>query len=191
MSTTITLEIKPAPELTALIDKLLSALAPKTFSTTQPLPQSPAEQAVRMRMQQAPAPQRPAPTYAPTPQQYRPQPAPAPTAPYAPVVPMTQSTAQQRPSRSTNPTPAPRPTGSAPTTPMPAGRSTAQPAPVAAAPVYTQEQLARATATLADAGKYPQIQQLFQRFGIQQLTALPKERYGEYATALRQMGVRI
>jgi hypothetical protein len=36
-----------------------------------------------------------------------------------------------------------------------------------------------------------QIQQLFRQFGIQQLTALPKERYGEYATALRQLGVRV
>ena len=64
-------------------------------------------------------------------------------------------------------------------------------APTAAAPTYTQDQLARATATLADAGRMQQIQQLFQQFGIQQLTALPKERYGDYATALRQMGVRI
>jgi hypothetical protein len=40
-------------------------------------------------------------------------------------------------------------------------------------------------------GKIQQIQQLFQQFGIQQLTALPKERYGEYATALRGLGVKI
>ena len=171
----IIVEIRLSPSTEAL----LKSFAPRSVNGTQQLPQSPAEQAARMRMQPVPTPQQPTPTYAPTPQQHRPQPAPAPMAPYAPVVPMTQSTAQQRPAEP------------APTTPMPAGRSTAQPAPVAAAPVYTQEQLARATATLADAGKAQQIQQLFQQFSIQQLTALPKERYGEYATALRQMGVRI
>lgn len=96
--------------------------------------------------------------------------------------------------------PAPsQPVPTAPSTkPMSAGQSTVQPAavpsnaaPVANAPTYEIEQLARATATLADAGKMQQIQQLFQQFQIQQLTQLPKERYGEYATALRQLGVRI
>lgn len=172
----IIVEIRLSPSTEAL----LKSFAPKTFQ-------------VQPHTLQPPFVQRPAPTYAPAPQQYQPQP--APTAPYAPVVPMARPTAQQ-PSRPANPTPAP--VAAAPTAPMPAGLSTARPAgalsnpaPVAAAPAYTQEQLARATATLADTGKIQQIQQLFQQFGIQQLTALPKERYGEYATALRQLGVRI
>lgn len=192
----IIVEIRLSPSTEAL----LKSFAPRSVNGTQQLPQSPAEQAARMRMQPVPTPQRPAPTYAPTPQQYQPQPASAPTAPYAPVAPMARPTTQQQPPRPASPTPVPPagPVAAVPTAPMPAGQSTAQPAavpskpvPVADAPTYELDQLARATATLADAGKMQQIQQLFQQFGIQQLTTLPKDRYGEYATTLRQMGVRI
>ena len=195
MSATITLEIQLAPNVEKLLNNLIAALTPKTVTNNQQiLPQPPTEQAARMRMQQTPAPrpQQAVPTY--TPQQYRPQPGPAPAAPYAmgnaPVVPTAPIRNPQ--SAPANPTPPPAKAVS------PAGPSTAQPAaapsnpaPVAAAPAYERDQLARATATLADAGKVQQIQQLFQQFGIQQLTQLPKERYGEYATALRGLGVRI
>lgn len=189
----IIVEVRLAPDTAAL----LKNFAPKANAINPQLPpQSPAEQAARMRMQPPPVPmpQQPAPTYAP--QQYRPQPGPTPATPYAtciaPVVPIRNP--QLTPP--VNPTP---PTGTPPVrTASPAGQSTVQPAavpsnpaPVAGAPTYEQDQLARATATLADAGKMQQIQQLFQQFQIQQLTQLPKERYGEYATALRQLGVRI
>ena len=81
---------------------------------------------------------------------------------------------------------------------MPAGPSTApqaaypsNPAPVAAAPAYSIDDLARAAAQLMDAGKQQQLIALLGQFGIQSLGALPKERFGEFATALRQMGARI
>lgn len=191
MSATFTLEIQLAPNIEKLLNDLIAALSPKTVVYNQQLPpQSPAEQAARMRMQQAPAPkpQRPAPTYAP--QQYRPQPGPTPAAPYAtgnaPVVPTAPLAAPIR-----NPQPAP-------VNPTPVGPLTAQQAaapsnaaPVATAPAYERDQLARAASTLVDEGKMQQIQQLFQQFQIQRMDQLPKERYGEYATALRGLGVRI
>lgn len=63
--------------------------------------------------------------------------------------------------------------------------------PVAAAPTYTIEQLARATAILSDQNRAGEIQTLFGRFGISRLDALPKDAYGAYAAMLRQMGVQI
>jgi hypothetical protein len=71
-------------------------------------------------------------------------------------------------------------------------------APVAVPPTvpttpstYTMEQLAVAATQLMDAGRQPELMQLLQHFGVQSLTALPKERYGEFATALRQLGAKI
>lgn len=56
---------------------------------------------------------------------------------------------------------------------------------------YSQEQLAVAATQLMDQGKQGELINLLQSFGVQALTALPKERYGEFATALRQMGAKI
>lgn len=74
------------------------------------------------------------------------------------------------------------------------------PAPVAAAPesvpvtapqTYTQEQLAVAATQLMDAGRQPELISLLAAFGVQALTQLPKEQYGNFATQLRAMGARI
>lgn len=171
MSATFTLEIQLAPDVKALLEKLIAALPPKAVNYSQQFPlQSATEQAARMRVRQA---------QALTPQQSTPT--------YSSWNPCPSTVAQMYPQATT---PRPQPTRqSQPAAPQAVSHS--NPAPVAPAPQYTQEQLARATATLADAGKIQQIRQLFQQFGIQQLTALPKERYGEYATALRQMGAHI
>ena len=64
-------------------------------------------------------------------------------------------------------------------------------APTAAPPAYSYDDLARAASTLMDTGKQPELLGLLSQFGIQALTQLPKERYGEFATALRQMGAQI
>lgn len=56
------------------------------------------------------------------------------------------------------------------------------------APAYTIEQLQTAIAPLLDAGKVAQIQQLVQSFGVGTLMDIPKERYGEFANGLRQLG---
>lgn len=74
----------------------------------------------------------------------------------------------------------------APTVPV-----TAPAVPVAPAPAYTLEQLSLAARQLADAGRMADVQQLVAQFGAQTMAALPPERYGEFATALRGMGARI
>lgn len=57
------------------------------------------------------------------------------------------------------------------------------------APQYTQQQLAVAATALLDAGH--NVTGLLQQFGVQAITQLPPERYGEFATALRQAGANI
>lgn len=56
---------------------------------------------------------------------------------------------------------------------------------------YTLEQLQVAAAGLTSSGKMPQVMGILQQFGIQAMTELPKERYGEFATALREAGAQI
>lgn len=82
----------------------------------------------------------------------------------------------------------------------PAGMGMQQPAvPVAPMPVpttavaqtYTIEQLQVAAAGLSSMGKMPQVMGILQQFGIQAMTELPPERYGEFAVALREAGAQI
>lgn len=56
---------------------------------------------------------------------------------------------------------------------------------------YSLEQLQVAAAGLMTTGKGPQIISILQHFGIQAMTELPKERYGEFATILRGAGAKI
>ena len=69
--------------------------------------------------------------------------------------------------------------------------------PVSAVPVtavhqeYTIEQLQVAAAGLSGMGWMAQVMGILQRFGIQAMTELPRERYGEFATALREAGAQI
>lgn len=68
----------------------------------------------------------------------------------------------------------------------------AQHAPTTAptsAPSYDFNQIATATMQLQEAGH--NIFELLSQFGIQALNQLPKERYGEYANALRERGAKL
>lgn len=56
---------------------------------------------------------------------------------------------------------------------------------------YTMDQLAVAATSLMDAGKRQDLVNLLGQFGVQALTALPKDQYGAFATALRGMGAKI
>ncbi len=56
---------------------------------------------------------------------------------------------------------------------------------------YTLEQLAVAATQLVDAGRRSELVQLLSTYGVAALTALPKEHYGAFATALRGMGAKI
>ena len=59
------------------------------------------------------------------------------------------------------------------------------------APTYSLDQLAVAATQLMDAGNQPALLGLLGQFQVNALTALPKEQYGPFATALRQLGARI
>jgi hypothetical protein len=56
---------------------------------------------------------------------------------------------------------------------------------------YTMEQLAVAATQLVDAGRRTELVSLLSSFGVQALTALPKEQYGAFATQLRSLGAKI
>ena len=70
-----------------------------------------------------------------------------------------------------------------------------QQAPLSAVPTtaqtYSLEQLAVAATQLVDAGRRTELVTLLGSFGVQALTALPKEQYGNFATQLRSMGAKI
>ncbi len=80
-------------------------------------------------------------------------------------------------------------------TPAPPTPSVTPPAPAAAptapTPNYTLEQLAAACTPLLDAGRREELAGLLAQFGVVALPQLPKEKYGEFATALRQLGAKI
>lgn len=59
------------------------------------------------------------------------------------------------------------------------------------AQTYTMDQLAVAATQLVDAGRRQELVSLLAAFGVQALTALPKEQYGAFATQLRAMGAKI
>ncbi len=101
------------------------------------------------------------------------------------------TTSEQPVPMQTNPAPGPAP--------VPAPVQITDPilvgAPAPAVPVttqtYTLDQLAQAATQLMDAGRRNELIALLSSYGVQALTALPKEQYGAFATQLRAMGARI
>lgn len=93
------------------------------------------------------------------------------------------------------------PTAPVTTTTTPGANAVQQPttAPTAApaatvptaAPTYQIADLARAAATLMDAGKQPQLLALLAQFGVQSLGQLKPEQFGQFATALRGLGAKL
>jgi hypothetical protein len=63
--------------------------------------------------------------------------------------------------------------------------------PPTTAPTYTLDQLARAGATLAQAGKMEQALALLNKYGIQTVNQLKPEQYGAFATELRALGAQV
>ena len=116
---------------------------------------------------------------------------PAPVAPVAtpvtpaPVPPVTMPPATVVP---TQPAPAPVPAAPAqtvaPTNPAPA-------VPVTTAPTYTLDQIAKAGASLVDAGKMEQLLALLAKYGVQAVTQLQPDQYGVFATELRTLGAQL
>ena len=56
---------------------------------------------------------------------------------------------------------------------------------------YSLDELANAAMTLMDKGMQNQLQELLGSYGVEALPALPREMYGNFATALRGMGANI
>ncbi len=63
--------------------------------------------------------------------------------------------------------------------------------PVAGAPTYNLDQIAKAGASLVDAGKMEQLLALLGKYGIQAITQLQPDQYGVFATELRTLGAQI
>lgn len=86
------------------------------------------------------------------------------------------------------PVPAPAPAAPAqtvaPTNPAPA-------VPVTTAPTYTLDQIAKAGASLVDAGKMEQLLALLAKYGVQAVTQLQPDQYGVFATELRTLGAQL
>ena len=66
-------------------------------------------------------------------------------------------------------------------------------APVAQAPTFTLEQVSKAGADLitAQPAKMQDLMALLQQYGVQTIQALPADKLGAFATALRGMGAQI
>ncbi len=105
---------------------------------------------------------------------------PAPVAAPAPV--------QVQPAPVAAPAPAPAPVQIPPVAAVPA------PEPQAVAPTgltYTLEQISNAAAPLMDAGRIQDLFNLLQKFGVQAVTQLKPDLYGQFATELRALGAKI
>ena len=58
-------------------------------------------------------------------------------------------------------------------------------------PVYTLEQIAKAGAALAQAGKMEQALALLAKYGVQTVNQLQPEQYGAFAADLRALGAQV
>lgn len=119
----------------------------------------------------------------------------APTSPAVPAAPVTTATPAAPIAQPVAPAvpaaPVAPPVSVTPVTP--AAPAAAPPVPLAAAPQYSLDQIARAGADLVtrEPAKAAAAQQLLASFGVQTVTALPQERFGEFVTALRGLGANI
>lgn len=63
--------------------------------------------------------------------------------------------------------------------------------PVSAPPAYTLDQIAKAGASLVDAGKMDQLLALLAKHGVAAVTQIQPDQYGIFATELRALGAQI
>lgn len=75
--------------------------------------------------------------------------------------------------------------------PTPAPAVPAPAIPVTTAPAYTLDQIAKAGASLVDAGKMEQLLALLTKHGVQAVTQIQPDQYGAFATELRALGAQI
>ena len=131
-----------------------------------------------------------------------PQDTPAPVAPVAPVAtpvthapvppvtmpPATVVPTQPTPAPVATPTPAPAPAAPAQTVAL---TNPAPTVPVTTAPTYTLDQIAKAGASLVDAGKMEQLLALLAKYGVQAVTQLQPDQYGVFAAELRTLDAQL
>lgn len=168
--------------ITLIADKLLLTALSGSDNHQQdviPLPQTAAEQAARAQVAPVPVQQQyqPAAPLNPTPAPQ--QAAPVIPAAAAPIAPAPPGTIPSVPAGSPS-----NPTSNYPSNPAPA-------ALVAGAPAYQIDDLARAAAQLMDAGKQQDLLALLGQFGVQSLGQLTPDKFGAFATILRQMGAKL
>lgn len=108
-----------------------------------------------------------------------------------PVVPMPAP--EPTPVPAPAPMPAPEPAPTPAPTPMPVPEP--QPVPVAPAPApvsnVSLQQIARAGAALVDQGKKAEVIGALRRYGVQSVTQLKPEQFGQFAGELRALGAQI
>lgn len=115
---------------------------------------------------------------------------------HAPVPPVTLPPATVVPTQPTpapvaTPTPAPAPAAPAAPAQTVAPTNPAPTVPVTTAPTYTLDQIAKAGASLVDAGKMEQLLALLAKYGVQAVTQLQPDQYGVFATELRTLGAQL
>ena len=171
---TMTIKVE-APDLVAALTRLAAAVnpTPNIPAPDEPRPQMPAP---------APAPIAPSAAQPPVavPQGNV---AVSVAAPVPPAVPLAPTIPPAPPA-------APVPPVAAPVAP-PAPAPAAPTVPVTTAPTYTLDQIAKAGASLMDAGKMEPLLALLSRYGVQAVTQLAPEHYGAFATELRALGAQI
>lgn len=104
-----------------------------------------------------------------------------------PITPMTAPVAQPAPVTPATPV---QTTPAAQTVPVAPVQPAMSPVPTTER-TYSLDELANAAMTLMDKGMQNQLQELLASYGVEALPALPREMYGNFATALRGMGANI
>lgn len=108
-----------------------------------------------------------------------------------PVSQPVQTAAAGQPQTTPIPTTTPVFTAPMPTAPTPTAPTPTTPAPAVSVAPYSLEQLALAAAPLMDAGRANELTELMKSFGVPSLQALPTDKYGQFANAIRAMGAQI
>lgn len=151
------------PELVAAVEKLAAAIDKNALNITVPN-----EGTLNFNMPAGNAPVTPT----------------APAAPAVPTTPVAPAAAPATPPVASAPAAVPTATPAAPTAP-------AAPSVPVTAPTYTLDQIAKAGASLVDAGKMEQLLGLLTKYGVQAVTQLNPDQYGAFATELRALGAQI
>jgi len=112
--------------------------------------------------------------------------------PTAPVVPATVQTPPVAPvAQPTTVAPVVPTSVSVPTTPEPQQAPTTPAVPVAPVKEYTLEEIQVALIPIMDAGRTNEIVGLMQKYGVSDLTKVPKDSYPQLIQDIRNMGARI